>query len=175
MDYIIYTDDYFIYLNPELEKTGYLAEDHNAHTIYAMLKAAIVAPVFEELIFRGVILEGFLKRYKPGYAILWSALLFGIMHLDPVQGSFAFIVGLLLGWVFWKTRSLFLCILLHAFNNSIAAINWDFELQSDETLREALTPLQFYTMYTIAVVIFVSSVYYIHRYYKKKVEPLYLT
>lgn len=159
-----------IYLYPELEQTGYLAESHKVESIYALLSIALVAPVFEELIFRGVILDGFLKRYKPGAAIFWSALIFGVMHMDPVQSSFVFFIGLLTGWLFWKTRSLFLCILLHVFNNLAASYKWSHDTEPEQTLRASLTPLQFSALYALAILLFAASVYYINRYYRKKVK-----
>lgn len=163
----------FVYLYPEIETTGYMAENHRSDNIYRLLKLVLVAPLFEELIFRGVVLDGFLKRYKPAVAIFFSALIFGIMHIDPVQGTYAFFIGLLLGLIFWKTRSLLLCIILHVLNNFMAG--YDFEVFKEteaeqQTLREFLTPLQFYSMYVVAVLLFIGCVYYINKYYKRAIK-----
>lgn len=86
----------------------------------AFIAVSIVAPLVEELLFRGIILRGFLKYYSVKKSIIVSALLFGIMHLNPWQFLGAFMFGILFGWWFVKTRSIIPCILGHALNNSLA-------------------------------------------------------
>lgn len=162
----------FPYLFPEIEQMDYIVERHRSKNMYALLSVALVAPVFEELLFRGIILDGFLKRYRPTVAIFWSALIFGVAHLDPVQGTAAFFVGLLLGWLFWKTGSLFLCMLMHILNNLLA--KYDFGIADDnETIREVFTPIEFSLFYGCAILLFVASIWYINRYYKHKMPSGY--
>ena len=74
----------------------------------------IVAPLTEELLVRGLILRGFLSRYSVRKAVLASALLSGLMHLN--SGSFigATVLGILLAWWFIQTRSMLPCFLGHA-------------------------------------------------------------
>ena len=93
--------------------------------------AVLAAPVVEEILLRGIILDGFLKRYSPTKAIVWSAAIFGIMHLNPVQTVGAFILGLALGWLYYRTRSLWPCIFLHFINNSIGSLGLLFEENLD--------------------------------------------
>jgi membrane protease YdiL (CAAX protease family) len=80
----------------------------------------VIAPVVEEMLFRGVILGGFADRYRPATAVLTTALVFGIVHLNPYQFVSALILGVVLGWVFLKTRSLWPCIFAHALFNGHA-------------------------------------------------------
>ena len=77
----------------------------------------VAAPIFEELIFRGIILDGLLKKYTPVKAILVSALLFGLVHLNPWQFVTGFILGIFSGWVYYHSRSLLACIIIHATAN----------------------------------------------------------
>jgi uncharacterized protein len=94
----------------------------------AFIKVVVVAPVVEELIFRGVIMQGFMRNYPKILAILFSALLFALFHLNPWQFPATFILGLLLGWLMVRTHSILLCILTHALNNLIVlltVIHWD--------------------------------------------------
>lgn len=81
---------------------------------------AVVGPILEELLFRGAITKALLKQYNPAKAIFISALIFGILHINPVQVVPAFLIGLLLAWVYYKTASLIPCILMHILNNSIS-------------------------------------------------------
>ncbi len=96
--------------------------------------------VLEEIIFRGVILKGLLKNYGDKFAIFFSALLFGIVHLNIQQGITAFFIGLILGWLYWKYRSLPLVIFAHAVNNflSLLALHYfDMSGYSLEKVEEA--------------------------------------
>jgi glutamate-5-semialdehyde dehydrogenase len=82
------------------------------------LLAIVIAPVVEEIAFRGLILRGLLGRWPAWIAIFVSATLFALMHMNPAQFPIAFCLGAALGWVYARTRSLGLCILGHAINNS---------------------------------------------------------
>lgn len=82
------------------------------------LTVGIAAPMLEELLFRGVILAALLRRYSPTKAIIWSAVIFGIAHLNPWQFIAAFIIGCAIGWLFWKTGSIWIGIIMHCANNS---------------------------------------------------------
>jgi membrane protease YdiL (CAAX protease family) len=85
--------------------------------IFSFLTIAVSAPILEELIFTGIILCGLLKRYSPIKSVLIYSLLFGIVHLNPWQFFTAFSLGLFMGWVYYKTRSLSLSIIIHFVNN----------------------------------------------------------
>ncbi|RUT79384.1 CPBP family intramembrane glutamic endopeptidase [Ancylomarina longa] len=88
--------------------------------IWGFLTVAVAAPILEETLLRGIVLEGLLKNYNPKKAIIWSALFFGILHLNPWQFVAAFIVALGIGYLYWRTRSLWLCIFIHFLNNATA-------------------------------------------------------
>lgn len=83
----------------------------------AFMKVAVIAPVVEELIFRGLILHGLRKNYHAFTAVFMSALLFSLFHLNPWQMPATFVLGLLLGWIMIRTRSILLAILGHSINN----------------------------------------------------------
>lgn len=88
--------------------------------------ACVAAPVLEEMLFRGVILRGFLRQYSRTFAILWSAALFGAAHLNLYQLATAFAIGIVAGWLYERCRSLWPCILLHASYNGFVTVyyNW---------------------------------------------------
>ncbi len=83
----------------------------------AFMKVAVIAPIVEELIFRGLILHGLRKNYTATTAIFVSALLFSLFHLNPWQMPATFVLGLLLGWIMIRTRNILLAILGHSINN----------------------------------------------------------
>ena len=81
--------------------------------VFGFLAVVVAAPIFEELIFRGIILDGLWKKYGRMRAILFSSVLFGIAHLNIPQFVVAFLIGLLMGWVYVNTRNLWFTILIH--------------------------------------------------------------
>jgi membrane protease YdiL (CAAX protease family) len=85
--------------------------------IISLIYIGIIPAFFEELFFRGLILDGLSSNYSKRKAIIISALLFGIIHLNPWQFLTGFIIGLIMAWICIETRSLLLCIYIHFFNN----------------------------------------------------------
>jgi len=92
----------------------------------SFLVTAIFAPIFEEWMCRGVVLRGLLTKMKPGWAIVVSALFFALIHMNPWQALNAFIIGLVMGYVYYKTGSLLLTMLIHFVNNGTAVIASQF-------------------------------------------------
>jgi hypothetical protein len=85
--------------------------------LYIVLGAITIGPVFEEIIFRGIILKGLLTRYSVKVSILLSSLMFGLIHLKPEQIWGAILLGLFFGFIYFKTKSVGTVILLHSFAN----------------------------------------------------------
>jgi uncharacterized protein len=81
-----------------------------------------VAPFLEEMLFRGVFLRSFLRRYSETYAIALSALLFGAAHLNLYQFVTGLVIGVFLGWIYTRAGSLWPCIAIHSWNNFLAFI-----------------------------------------------------
>lgn len=79
----------------------------------------IVAPVTEEIMFRGLILRGFLTRFGVFKAFLLSSMLFGAIHLNPWQFVSATTLGMMFAWWYARTQSLIPCLIGHALTNGI--------------------------------------------------------
>ena len=103
----------------------------NAETIEVVIfgflmyfQTLITAPIFEELLFRGIILNGLLNKYKNSSkkAIIYSAIVFGLVHLNIPQGINAFIGGIILGFIYCYTKSMKLSIFAHFINNLITFV-----------------------------------------------------
>lgn len=73
-----------------------------------------IAPLVEEMFFRGILLRGLAMRYPSADAMVYSAFVFGIVHLNVYQFVIAFAVGLLAAALYLRTRSLWPGIVLHA-------------------------------------------------------------
>jgi membrane protease YdiL (CAAX protease family) len=89
---------------------------------YAMAVAAtLLAPVCEEVAFRGYLLRALGARLRPWGAILAVAVLFGAVHLDPVRFIGLVALGALWGWLALRAGSIWPAIAAHAANNAVAA------------------------------------------------------
>lgn len=100
------------------------SEVFSSLTLLSLLVVALGAPISEEALCRGVIFEFSLRAFCPELppelsrrqfwcANIVQALLFGIFHLNVVQGAYAFVVGLVFGWVVWRTGRLWYGMVLH--------------------------------------------------------------
>jgi hypothetical protein len=87
-------------------------------SVAAVLAVCVMAPLLEEMLFRGIVLRGFLRRYSRWQAIFMSALLFGAVHMNIYQFVVGFVMGSVLAWLYERTRSLIPCIALHAAYNT---------------------------------------------------------
>ena len=86
----------------------------------------LLAPLAEELVFRGAILKALLGWFKNHwYAIALSAVLFSLVHANPAQMPHAFLVGLLLGWLYYRTGSIVPSVAFHWVNNTIAYVMYN--------------------------------------------------
>lgn len=90
--------------------------------VLSIILVGIIPAFTEEMFFRGIILNGFKENYSERKAIIISALLFGIIHLNPWQFISAFIIGLFSAWICIKTKSIILSIYIHIFNNIMSVI-----------------------------------------------------
>ena len=94
-----------------------------ARNIWGILAIAILGPIAEELLFREGVC-GYLARngMNPWKAIWISAILFGIVHVNPAQVPFAMLLGLMLGIIYIKTGNIVVCSIVHMLNNSFAVV-----------------------------------------------------
>jgi membrane protease YdiL (CAAX protease family) len=96
---------------------GWFYEPEN---IFLLIISMDLFPGFtEEVFFRGIIARRFCRTYPPRKAILLSAALFGIVHLNPWQAVNAFYLGIFLGWIYWRYKSIWLCMFIHAYHNTL--------------------------------------------------------
>ncbi len=86
-----------------------------------VLSTSVFPALLEEFLMRGVILGAF-KRFGDSFAIIASSVLFAFMHASLSQFAFAFLVGLVLGFVTIKAKSIWPAVLIHAANNFISVV-----------------------------------------------------
>jgi uncharacterized protein len=120
--------------------------------VLGFIMIVIAAPICEELIFRGIILDGFLKRYNPVKSIVVSSLLFGAIHLNPWQFVAGTVIGIFAGWVYYRSRSISYCMIIHAFCNLIAFVSLKFTPNYEETIGMSLVEYYGSVSITISVI-----------------------
>ncbi len=119
----------------------------------SFLLTAIFAPIFEEWLCRGMVLRGLLTRMKPGWAIVVSALFFALIHMNPWQALNAFGIGLVMGYVYYKTGSLWLTMLIHFVNNGTAVVLSQFSSLKEVDFWIDIMPVGAYIVVSVVGVI----------------------
>ena len=89
--------------------------------VLSLISTVAVPALVEEFACRGLMM-GLLKKYGEGFAILVSSLLFGLMHGNFQQIPFAFLVGLVLGFITIKSGTIWVAVAVHGFNNLISVL-----------------------------------------------------
>jgi len=90
--------------------------------VAAVLVIGVMPGIAEELLFRGYIQTRLVARWGPGWGIFWTSLMFGLMHMDLVQGGFAVGTGILLGYLTYRTGTLWPAMVGHAANNILSVL-----------------------------------------------------
>ena len=90
--------------------------------VVSIITIGIIAPIAEEFLFRGVVFNTLRKRFSPAWTIGLQGVFFGIYHMNLIQGTYATLLGVIFGYVTYKTRSIWPAIIMHIVNNSMSFI-----------------------------------------------------
>lgn len=99
--------------------------------IVSVITICAIAPIGEEMLFRGIILRSFLNNYTTATSMLLSSALFAAYHMTITQLPVAFILGYFSAWIYVKTKSLWPSIMAHFLYNSFSMIVWSTYYSSD--------------------------------------------
>ena len=148
---------------PDLMQDTFRAMSRN---VFGIISIAIMAPLVEELLFRGAI-QGYMLRkgIKPLYAILIASAIFGIVHMNPIQIPFAFAIGMIFGWLYYRTGSVVPGIVGHFINNSIACLQMatlteeEFNTKTIEWLGAGPT----YALFALSLAVMIGMFLYLKK------------
>ena len=148
---------------PDLMQDTFRAMSRN---VFGIISITIMAPLVEELLFRGAI-QGYMLRkgIKPLHAILIASAIFGIVHMNPIQIPFAFAIGMIFGWLYYRTGSVIPGIVGHFINNSIACIQMatlteeEFNTKTIEWLGAGPT----YALFAISLAVMIGMFLYLKK------------
>ena len=129
----------------------------------------LLAPLVEELVFRGAILRALLRwKSNPWIGIVISAVMFSAIHMNPAQMPHAFVIGLLLGWMYWRTGSVLPGVAYHWANNSMAYILYNIYPNPDLKLIDVLGSEQRVLMAVgFSLLILVPAIYQLNMWMKR--------
>lgn len=142
--------------------------------IFDFVRYIIASPILEEMIFSGIILDGLLKKYTPKKSILVTSLLFGLIHLSPIQFISGFIIGIFTGYIYYKTRSITLSIIIHATGNITILLLNHFKIYGFlkysmlHRVASIYTNIIFIILGSVSIII--VCVYFLRKEFNKKEE-----
>ncbi len=139
----------------ELEKMAGLSGDVSFLTVFY---AVILGPVSEELMFRGCTFEYARRGTGAAGAIVIQALLFAAMHMNKLQSTYTFVIGLALGYVYYITGNILFTILLHILYNGLQFIQPDMSGAVNTPVAVFLTILCGFVITYASLLMFKNSV-----------------
>ena len=124
------------------------------------IMVSVFAPFFEEWLCRGMVLRGLLaNKIKPVWAIVISAIFFGVIHLNLWQALPAFLLGCLFGFVYYKTGSLKLTMLMHCVNNTFSLLMSNLNgFENVETWRDVFPDQRYWFIFAACILLLVLIV-----------------
>ena len=145
---------------------------------WGYLSVGLLVPLSEEIVLRGGVLRMLLgwtrqpyseaeaeyRRMSPWTAITISAALFSLIHFNPVQMPHAFLIGWLLGWMYWRTGSILPGVAYHWANNSFAFVLYAFYPDPNIKLIDIYggSQTKVYLAVAFSLLILIPAVYQLH-------------
>lgn len=145
---------------------------------WGYLAIGLLAPLSEEIVLRGAVLRSLLskplfanrsERFNIWTAISISALFFALIHFNPAQMPHAFVIGLLLGWMYWRTGSILPGVAYHWANNSIAYIIYNIYPDPDMKLIDVFKGSELHVLMAVgfSMLILLPTIYQLHLWMRR--------
>ena len=145
---------------------------------WGYLAIGLLAPLSEEIVLRGAVLRSLLskpllagrsERVNAWTAIAISAVFFALIHFNPAQMPHAFVIGLLLGWMYWRTGSILPGVANHWANNSIAYILYNIYPNPDIKLIDIFKGSEQHVLMAVgfSLLILIPAIYQLHLWMRR--------
>jgi membrane protease YdiL (CAAX protease family) len=137
--------------------------------VFTLLTIVVIAPILEELIFRGRLYNLFGKNISPLASALCTSLIFGVVHFEPVVILGAALIGFMLSCLYLYKRSIITPIILHMCNNALAyALN--MLSYADKSLTDYISTEGYVVVviYGLCCIITIVSLVFMIRYFRKE-------
>ena len=146
---------------------------------WGYLAIGLLAPLSEEIVLRGAVLRSLLnkpllagrsERVNAWTAIAISALFFALIHFNPAQMPHAFTIGLLLGWMYWRTGSILPGVAYHWANNSMAYLIYNIYPDPDIKLVDVFKGSEQHVLMAVgfSLLILVPAIYQLNLWMKRE-------
>ena len=159
---------------PELPNWAETEFDMILGNRWGYVTIGLLAPLSEEIVMRGAILKELLKSEKlsPWGAIAISALFFSLIHMNPAQMPHAFVIGLLLGWMYWRTGSILPGVAYHWANNSVAYVIYNIYPDPDIKLIDIFKGSETHVILAVvfSLLIVLPAIYQLHLWMRRAEE-----
>lgn len=120
---------------------------------------ALTAPVLEEIIFRGTVQKRLVKMMNLHAAVILQAFIFGLIHLDLIQGAYAFVLGIIIGYIYhWYDSIWFACAIHIAFNGTSVLLLYIFGETEVNLFYFMLTALGFFAVSAASLIVFAKNI-----------------
>ncbi len=145
---------------------------------WGYLAIGLLAPLSEEIVLRGAVLRSLLSKplfagrseqFNVWTAITISAIFFSVIHFNPAQMPFAFIIGLLLGWMYWRTGSILPGVAFHWANNSLAYVMYNLYPDPDIKLIDVFKGSVQHELMAVgfSLLILLPAIYQLHLWMRR--------
>ena len=145
---------------------------------WGYLAIGLLAPLSEEIVLRGAVLRSLLSKpllagrsehINAWTAIAISAVFFALIHFNPAQMPHAFVIGLLLGWMYWRTGSILPGVAYHWANNSIAYILYNIYPNPDIKLIDIFKGSEQHVLMAVgfSLLILIPAIYQLHLWMRR--------
>ena len=125
--------------------------------LYYAIGVGVLLPIVEEVLFRGLIMGEFLKTMHPILAIFFSSLLFGAMHMQPVQIGYALLCGAFLGVAYYLTGNLMTACLIHIIYNILGGLPSVLPEPMPTIMQMILNPLFLLSAFPVAILLLILA------------------
>ena len=122
---------YFTILPSSMIKEMFESILNHGTGLLTFISMVLIAPIVEEIFFRGIIMSRLIKRYSPAVAIVFLSLLFAVLH-PFIIGPFLF--GLFMGWIYFRSHNLLYCIITHVAVNGTAFVSRNLLFDRNSTV-----------------------------------------
>ena len=164
IDPVIFTSSF---LNNQLEYSFFKPLVMDTNFIIKLINGILLAPVLEEIFFRGILLQQFLKQYSPWKAILLSSLIFTFAHLRYIDVGYLMVSGIAFGYVFYKTNSVVASMIVHSSGNLLWLVTKYYKTPLDDSSLQKL-----FFILSASILVVYLFVKYIDRLQNKQPENI---
>lgn len=144
-----------------------------AELSFVLLVVAIVPGICEEVLFRGLFMKNLLIVKTPLSSIAISGIIFALIHFNPIALIPLIVLGMYLGFLVYRTQSIFIPIIAHITNNAFSTIKVFFNpdlIKQDSTTLSLATESEINLIIVMVVVSII--IYFLHKYFKQITESI---